>query len=115
MATDKYNTEDDDRGCDDPQERPLPALQAAETGVRMHMQHSRMTPPKGMHLLGADMPASVRMIVSGHVHSFRAVDFGGIHPPQLVVATGGDTLNLMPPMSVAGTDVNNGKVVNFAT
>jgi hypothetical protein len=65
--------------------------------------------------LGSDMPAGVRMIVSGHVHSFQAVDFGGIRPPQLVVGTGGDTLNQMPPMSVAGTDINGGKVLNFAT
>ena len=55
------------------------------------------------------------MIVSGHIHSFQAVDFGGIRPPQLVVGTGGDTLEQMPPMSVTGTDVNGGKVVNFAT
>ena len=65
--------------------------------------------------LGSDVPAGVRMIVSGHIHSFQAVDFGGIRPPQLVVGTGGDTLEQMPPMSVTGTDVNGGKVVNFAT
>jgi calcineurin-like phosphoesterase family protein len=65
--------------------------------------------------LGADMPAGVRMIVSGHVHAFQAVDFGGTRPSQLVVGTGGDTLNQMPPMSIAGTDVNGGKVVDFAT
>jgi hypothetical protein len=38
--------------------------------------------------LGADMPAGVRMIVSGHIHFFQAVDFGGVRPPQLVVGTG---------------------------
>jgi hypothetical protein len=64
---------------------------------------------------GSDMPAGVRIIVSGHIHSFQAVDFSGIRPSQLVVGTGGNALNLMPPMSVAGTDVNGGKVVNFAT
>jgi hypothetical protein len=37
----------------------------------------------------ADM-SSVAMILSGHVHHFAAIDFGGRRPVQLVVGTGGD-------------------------
>ena len=36
------------------------------------------------------MPANVSMILSGHIHSFMAYDFGGVRPSQLVVGEGGD-------------------------
>jgi hypothetical protein len=65
--------------------------------------------------LGADMPASVRMIVSGHIHLFQAVDFGGVRPPQLVVGTGGDRLDPAPPLTVVGADINGRKVIDSAT
>ena len=65
--------------------------------------------------MGADMPASVRMIVSGHIHFFQAVDFGGARPPQLVVGTGGDNLEPKPEMSVIGDDINGRKVVDSDT
>ena len=56
--------------------------------------------------LGADMPASLRMYVAGHIHFFQAVDFGGARPAQLVAGTGGDNLEGMPAASVAGADIN---------
>jgi hypothetical protein len=90
--------------------RPLNAIFATPGGAQSNDLANKVL----QFALGADMPASVRMIVSGHVHSFQAVDFGGNRPPQLVVGTGGDTLNPMPPMRVVGTGVNGGKVVNFA-
>jgi hypothetical protein len=61
---------------------------------------------------GAIMPPGVRMTVAGHIHFFQAVDFGGSRPPQLVVGTGGDNLAMVPPLSVAGADINGRKVVN---
>jgi hypothetical protein len=63
--------------------------------------------------LGADMPASVRLYVAGHIHFFQAVDFGGARPPQLVVGTGGDNLEPMPSASVAGADIN-GRIADRA-
>jgi len=36
----------------------------------------------------------VGLILSGHVHYFTSVSFGAARPPQLVVGTGGDTLDL---------------------
>jgi hypothetical protein len=65
--------------------------------------------------LGADMPASVRMEVAGHIHFFQAVDFGGARPPQLVVGTGGDNLEGMPKASVTGADINGLTAVNAVT
>jgi len=61
---------------------------------------------------GTIMPPGVRMTVAGHIHFFQAVDFGGSRPPQLVVGTGGDNLVMVPPLSVAGSDINGHKVVN---
>jgi hypothetical protein len=65
--------------------------------------------------LGADMPASVRMYVAGHIHFFQAVDFGGARPPQLVVGTGGDNLEGKPKASVTGADINGMAAVNAVT
>ena len=65
--------------------------------------------------LGADMPASVRLYVAGHIHFFQAVDFGGARPAQLVVGTGGDNLEGVPTASVTGTDINGLKAVNATT
>jgi Calcineurin-like phosphoesterase len=44
----------------------------------------------------------VNLLLSGHVHNFTSVSFGAPRPPQLVVGTGGDTLDLddaPPPAS----------------
>ena len=65
--------------------------------------------------LGADIPAKVRMLVSGHIHFFQAVDFGGVQPPQLVVGTGGDTLVGMPTAPVTGAVINGSKVAKATT
>jgi hypothetical protein len=64
--------------------------------------------------LGADMPASLRMYVAGHIHFFQAIDFGGARPAQLVAGTGGDNLEGMPAASVAGADIN-GRIAERAT
>lgn len=91
--------------------RPLNAVLAMPGGAPANLVSNKVL----QRALGADMPASVRMIVSGHIHFFQAVDFGGVRPPQLVVGTGGDNLDNMPPQSVAGADINGRKVVNAAT
>ena len=64
---------------------------------------------------GAVMPAGVRMSVAGHIHFFQAVDFGAARPAQLVVGTGGDNLVPVPPLSMAGADINGRKVVSAVT
>ena len=65
--------------------------------------------------LGADMPASVRMYVAGHIHFFQSVDFNGVRPAQLVVGTGGDNLEGMPTASVTGADINGRTAGNAVT
>jgi hypothetical protein len=64
---------------------------------------------------GSIMPPGVRMTVSGHIHFFQALDFGGSRPSQLVVGTGGDNLAMAPLLSVVGSDINGRKVVNSVT
>jgi len=65
--------------------------------------------------LGADMPASVRMYVAGHIHFFQAIDFGSARPAQLVVGTGGDNLEGMPRVSVTGADINGRAALEAVT
>jgi hypothetical protein len=65
--------------------------------------------------LGADIPAAVRMVVSGHIHFFQAIDFGAARPPQLVVGTGGDVLEPTPRMSAIGDEINGRRVLDSTT
>ena len=65
--------------------------------------------------LGADMPASVKMYVAGHIHFFQAIEFGAARPPQLVVGTGGDNLEGMPKAAVVGADINGLKALAAVT
>jgi len=91
--------------------RPLNAMLGTETGTPRNFVSNKVL----QLALGADMPAGVRMHVSGHIHFFQAVDFGGTRPPQLVVGTGGDNLAARPPMSVIGADINGARVVDSVT
>ncbi len=91
--------------------RPLNGVLAKPGGAQSNLVSNAVL----QLALGPNMPASVRMIVSGHIHFFQALDFGGVRPPQLVVGTGGDNLDLKPPSDVVGTDVNGVKVVNSTT
>ena len=91
--------------------RPFNAMLATPGGAPSNIISNKVL----QLALGPDVPASVRMIVSGHIHFFQAVDFGGVRPPQLVVGTGGDKLDRMPPVSVVGADINGRTVVNSAT
>jgi hypothetical protein len=85
--------------------RPLDAMRRNDNGdgnvVENTIQDAALSP---------EIPLGVRMFVSGHIHFFQAVDFGGIQPPQLVVGTGGDNLEPLPAMSLVGSRIN-GKIV----
>jgi hypothetical protein len=56
---------------------------------------------------GRDL-SGVTLVLSGHVHNFSALSFGDSRPPQLVVGTGGDTLDLgaTPPPAVGRAKVD---------
>ena len=64
---------------------------------------------------GSDLPKSVHMLVSGHIHFFQANDFGGEHVPQLVVGMGGDDLEPKPQASMGGASINGNRVVSSTT
>jgi predicted phosphodiesterase len=64
---------------------------------------------------GQDLPKSIHMLVAGHIHFFQANDFGGEHPPQLVVGMGGDALEPPPPASLIGASINGNRVVSSTT
>jgi hypothetical protein len=85
--------------------RPLDAMRGGDNGGANVVENSVQD-----LALGSAMPRGVRMFVSGHIHFFQAVDFGGASPPQLVVGTGGDNLEPVPPMSLVGAKIN-GKTV----
>jgi hypothetical protein len=65
--------------------------------------------------LGTEMPLGVRMYVSGHIHFFQAMDFGGLRPPQIVVGTAGDWLEPQPKKELTGMDVNGLRAVQATT
>jgi len=91
--------------------KPVNAMLTYPPGSKVNIVSNRVL----QAALGADMPASVRLYVAGHIHFFQAVDFGGARPAQLVVGTGGDNLEGVPTASVTGTDINGLKAVNATT
>jgi Calcineurin-like phosphoesterase len=91
--------------------KPINAVLAKPGDRQVNIVSNRVLQPA----LGADMPASVRMYVAGHIHFFQSIDFGGARPPQLVVGTGGDNLEEMPTASVTGADVNGRKALDAVT
>jgi predicted phosphodiesterase len=60
--------------------------------------------------------AGVDLIVSGHVHNFASLSFGRVRPAQLIVGTGGDTLEVdaAPPPATATTEVDRLPAAAFA-
>ena len=46
------------------------------------------------------VPANLDLVLSGHLHDFLSYEFGPERPPQLVVGTGGDNLQALPPGSL---------------
>jgi Calcineurin-like phosphoesterase len=65
-----------------------------------------------MLLAKPDLPASVELLLSGHIHTFEAINYGDASPPQLVVGNGGDNLDAAPDdltgIEVGGLTVTHG-------
>jgi hypothetical protein len=89
--------------------RPFDAMRPGDGGKSNQVENKLQS-----EALAGLIPPGVRMLVAGHIHFFQAVDFGGKAPPQLVVGTGGDNLSPIPPMSLAGSQIN-GKTVAVAS
>jgi hypothetical protein len=85
--------------------RPMNALRADALGKGNVVENSVQ-----QAAIGEDLPAGVRMVVSGHNHFFEALDFTAIRPPQLVVGTGGDKLTPPSPEPLVGKYVNGARV-----
>src|SRR6185437_2309845 len=62
--------------------------------------------------LGANLPASVELLLSGHIHAFEVIDYEDGGPPQLVAGNGGDALDTAPEdlagMVVGGVQIAHG-------
>jgi Calcineurin-like phosphoesterase len=106
--------------------RPVVAAIPAETWLTTHRPFNAMrgdAKRTGLEVencvlqraLGSMLSARLRMIVSGHIHFFQALDFGGGRPAQLVAGTGGDNLEPMPPVPVEGQMINGATVVHAIT
>jgi len=56
------------------------------------MEASRLNAQKG----SAVIPPSVELMLSGHIHTFEAINFNQAVPPQIVAGNGGDALYVTP-------------------
>jgi len=56
------------------------------------MEASRLNVQKGEALI----PPSVELMLSGHIHTFEAINFNQAVPPQIVAGNGGDALYVTP-------------------
>jgi predicted phosphodiesterase len=56
------------------------------------MEASRLNAQKGAPLI----PPSVELMLSGHIHTFEAINFNQPVPPQIVAGNGGDALYVTP-------------------
>ncbi|HEY0266081.1 MAG TPA: metallophosphoesterase [Rhizomicrobium sp.] len=56
------------------------------------MEASRINAAKG----GPLIPAPVELMLSGHIHTFEAINYQGGVPPQIVGGNGGDNLDVTP-------------------
>jgi hypothetical protein len=52
----------------------------------------------------------IELALSGHIHLFEALSFADHRPPQVIVGTGGDTLNNLPPHFI-GEPIDGTRVV----
>ncbi|MDB5410237.1 MAG: hypothetical protein JWL84_5149 [Rhodospirillales bacterium] len=95
-------------------------LATAPTWLLMHRPIRGIVRVKGLvgggneTMLAAkpDLPASVELLISGHIHAFEAINYGEASPPQLVVGNGGDKLDTAPDdltgIEVGGVTVTHG-------
>jgi hypothetical protein len=62
---------------------------------------------------GPLMPSSVTLQLSGHIHSFEAINYEQAVPPQIVAGNGGDDL-LITPRNLRGTQFQGHSGVTVA-
>jgi hypothetical protein len=67
---------------------------------------------------GPRIPASVSLMLSGHIHSFQAINYDagsnkGVVPPQIVAGNGGDNLHVTP-QNLRGTQFQGVSGVSVA-
>lgn len=55
------------------------------------------------------LPANLDLMLSGHIHTFEAINYADGLPPQLIVGEGGDRLDSAPP-SLSGRSVFTAKI-----
>jgi predicted phosphodiesterase len=60
--------------------------------------------------LRANLASQLSLIVSGHHHTFEAMDFGPDLPAQIVAGQGGDSLSPFAPRDVKGLAINGATV-----
>jgi hypothetical protein len=59
---------------------------------------------------GGHLPANISLMLSGHIHSFEAINYGGGLPPQLVTGEGGDWLDEAMPTDLGGLSLDGTKI-----
>ena len=59
-------------------------------------------------LIEAQLTQSIKLIISGHVHMFEAINFTDSAPPQLIVGIGGTKTESRPTLPI---DVQNAVVI----
>jgi hypothetical protein len=52
------------------------------------------------------VPASLDLVLSGHLHDFISYEFGPDRPAQLIVGTGGDKLLHLSKAPIAGAEID---------
>jgi predicted phosphodiesterase len=77
--------------------RPTWAAISGPLGIAMGgnltlIEASRLNAQKGAALI----PPSVELMLSGHIHTFEAINFNQPLPPQIVAGNGGDALYVTP-------------------
>ncbi len=65
--------------------------------------------------LGGSLPASVDLLLAGHMHRFQALTFAGARPPLVVVGTSGVALDPSPPTGKFTTTLEGLPVAVLAT
>ena len=61
---------------------------------------------------GGRLPGNIGLMLSGHIHSFEAINYDGGLPPQLITGEGGDWLDSGMPTDLAGLSVNGMKIAS---
>src|SRR2546430_10713600 len=52
------------------------------------------------------VPATLDLVLAGHLHDFISYEFGPERPAQLIVGTGGDTLLALGPDPIVGAEID---------